>query len=594
MGRGRHGAAQPRLQQSQRSIHAQRFSGAHVLLTATAGAAAIAGVSFVNCCQGSLSAFRRAGPSVTTASSFASPICARRIRWLNRIRTVALRAQGDKDSDKPETPIRSDKASRETAIAWIDSSLSTPAGRALGRGVFLASSLEERNRRAKEGINTLSEFLEEAAAEAEADIAAVAEAEAAVVGGWGLDDEDQELDFPVIDLPLGQGAGGPWSKPGLDEEEEFEFDETPVQAVEDCVLLAVHFFAAQGRSWLGAESWPNAIMLQASVPGMDHEGVEDALRRDISPEVVSSEELREVVDAFVASTWGDSSRPGASRMMLIATPPPHAAIQYTSGVLFGYAVRGLVLRMSLDRQFGTSPETIASARKRLERQFACRPLAKPSGTAVCGDEDCVEREPTLMEYAIEFFGHRDWAALCRPADASVAVLEDELEDCLQGLNMLSGTDEEELREYPSMILGNENELPLDELTLLSQQEWESFERRAIALGALLADAEALADSRAGPPLVTRGTRPAAQWVAQLVGSGALSGVRHDQSQSVARTLNAPMQKVVQALRNVFLASKLKAARHGLMRQYASQATETKPEPRTDADSEVAEGDDGDA
>lgn len=426
---------------------------------------------------------------------------------------------------------RQEQMAREAAAAWLDDRMRTLDGRAIGHRLFMAPT-DQRRQRAEEGLEAVRTLLAEAD---KADTGALEEATA------------------------------------------------------DAVLLSTHMFAAQAGTWLGADSWPTAIMTQATPPGFESSEVERVLLRDVVSQAVSAEEVREVVGAFVEATWGEESRLAVAEQrgfagVMVSAPPQFAAIQYSIGVLWGYALRGLVLRLALDRALGTLPESSASARRRLERQLAslgegqeARPPASGASTrAATGGASSSEASPTLLQYAAEFFGHADWAALCKPADATVAALEGELEEALPGLAMLAGAEDDEGAQSTALIGfdkdddGEDGEMPAEEMIMLTQEEWEAFQRRSVGIGALLADAEALVDAEAGP--LQRGRRAASKWTQQLVRSGALSGVRREHGSMLAGRLSNPAKRLAEVLRTDFLASKLRSARHGLERLYGRKTT----------------------
>jgi len=107
------------------------------------------------------------------------------------------------------------------------------------------------------------------------------------------------------------------------------------------------------------------------------------------------------------------------------------------------------------------------------------------------------------------------------------------------------------------------------LIVRPQEDFANFLRRAIGIGALLADAEALVDAQLGP--LPRGATPSTFWAHDLVMSGALSSVRRESGAMVARRLNVPMRRLVDALRNNVLASKLTSARRGLEDLFAKDS-----------------------
>jgi len=334
---------------------------------------------------------------------------------------------------------------------------------------------------------------------------------------------------------------------------------------DDGVFLAVHAFAAQSDAWFGGDAWPNAIMLQASVPGMTLEEVERIVRRDLAPQAVSAEEVAEVVEAFVSATWGgaiDTAELSGVSSVMISTAPQFAAIQYCIGVLWGYALRGLVLRLALDRALGTLPDTLGTMQQRLERQLEG---GNTSGAMITG------KKVSLLDYANDFFGHEDWESLCRPSDAAVNFLDAELEESLPALAMLTGNEESDVD--VGVLLGEDDddtELELEDMIFLPSEDWEAFQRRSVALGALLADAEALVDTEVGP--LSRGSQMAQAWVNELIRGGALTGPRREQGITLISRLNEPLHRLADALRNNLLSYKIRSARRGLERLYRQNDT----------------------
>ncbi|CAE8638235.1 unnamed protein product, partial [Polarella glacialis] len=292
--------------------------------------------------------------------------------------------------------------------------------------------------------------------------------------------------------------------------------------------------------------------------------------------VVSRAEAQAVLDAYITATWGEASRfnqtPGIEGIM-VSTPPQQGAIQYCIGVLWGYSLRGLIQRLVLDRSLGTMPEFLNDKRQRLERALALDDDSASSGADRSLDDDKgADRSkgaPSLMQYAMEFFGHADWTALCKPSDPAITLLEAELEETMQGMAMLASAGAED-DEFEYMIVGDDDPDSDDseEMVMLDQEDWEAFQRRATAIGCLLADAEALVGEEVGP--LPRGADSG--WVQHLVNSGALSGTRPEQGRMVASKLLAPIQRLAEVLRNRLLPSKLKSAQQGLNELFASAAS----------------------
>lgn len=406
---------------------------------------------------------------------------------------------------------------REATLAWLDDHLNTLDARTLGRGLFLARE-DQRSNRSKAGLRTLTDVLEEA----------------------------------------------------RDAEENVDQDEI----AEDSVFLGVHLFAAQADMWLGANAWPDAIMMRASVPIVGKLDVAKAMLRGVRPQVITVEEVSDIVDAFVSATWGERVNPrgfkGGVIDFVIVSPAQFSALQYAIGILWGFAMRNLVLRYALDHSIGSVPETAASARRRLERQFS----------RVSAD---MNTRSSLLQYANDFFGHREWVGLCRPSDATLSVLEHELEEILPSLALLTGYNESDFDQNESVsveILGRSmfettladdeaaESVTMDDMVALSLSDWEGFTRRAVAIGALLADAEAFVDSRLGS--LSRGRRFSSQWVLELIRHGALSGIRREQGSMTTTRLQHPIRRLVTVLRTDFLASKLRTARAGLEKVFADE------------------------
>ena len=58
-------------------------------------------------------------------------------------------------------------------------------------------------------------------------------------------------------------------------------------------------------------------------------------------------------------------------------------ISIVPGILWGYALRGMVKRLSLDRQLGTVPELLAAQRWQLERALVGAPSKCNATKLVC-------------------------------------------------------------------------------------------------------------------------------------------------------------------------------------------------------------------
>jgi len=379
----------------------------------------------------------------------------------------------------------------------------------------------------------------------------------------------------------------------------------------DAAWLAVHIYATHIDAWLGVDAWPNAVMINASVPGLEIDAVVRAVLRDLKPYSVSAEEVREVVEAYVTATWGQPQtfeRVEFLDGLVVSCPPAFASLQYSIGVLWGFALRGLVLRLALDRATGTVPETLSSARSRLERQFAAPAKPVTSSTpksqkeelrslllsdtrlvaGAVGEMPLDSQRPTLMKYATEFFGHFDWMELCQPMDAAIRVLEAEIEEGSNVLAMLAASEEDSTvllslsgagDGVPRSLAGggddeeeDESETDDDEefrdlFVLLPQSDWAAFQRRAIVVGALLADAEAFVVAHAGP--LQRGVRASTKWAQRLVRTGALSRVRVEQAGMVAKQINSPIRRLMDAIKKNIIPSKLRSARDGLDKLFGS-------------------------
>lgn len=427
------------------------------------------------------------------------------------------------------------KARQEAALAWLEEKVRTSEVLTASRPLFLCA-LEDRKRVAEKGIEKLRKVLRQ-----------VREKPVNVVG----------------------------------------------QATADSVFMTVHHLAIEAKTWLGPSSWTDAIMLQASVPGVPIEVAEEAFLRKLDTQSVSRQEVQEVINAFVAATWGDQSLIDAAHdqgfgALAISTLPHFAAVQYSIGILWGYALRGLVLRLAMDRRFGTVPESPADIRRRLERA-----MAADSEDSATQEEEFryvqppptqTGHSPSLMDYASSFFSHADWAALCKPSDAAISALESELEDAIPDLAMLTGAeesdDEIDLDSLDSELMADDEDedgepSPKDMVTL-ELQHWQAFQRRAAVLGSLLADAEALVESEMG--VLPRGARPASKWVSQIVRAGALSSIRLEQGAMVAKRILEPHRRLAKALKEVLVPSKLKAARKGLELFFKSEPPSTTDEP----------------
>jgi len=103
--------------------------------------------------------------------------------------------------------------------------------------------------------------------------------------------------------------------------------------------------------------------------------------------------------------------------------------------------------------------------------------------------------------------------------------------------------------------------------LLPQSDWAAFQRRAIVVGALLADAEAFVVAHAGP--LQRGVRASTKWAQRLVRTGALSRVRVEQAGMVAKQINSPIRRLMDAIKKNIIPSKLRSARDGLDKLFGS-------------------------
>jgi len=417
-----------------------------------------------------------------------------------------------------------DEHSREAILAWIDEHLQTLEGAELGRRLFMTQP-DQQTRAAEAGLEAIQKLLEKSAKKS-----------------------------PKSAEKLGA----------------------------DAVFLTMHYYAVLSGTSLGADAWPNAVMMHASVPGASQDQVDQVLLRDLSPAMVSPSEVRAVVDAFVAANWGEQGRVASEHGfdgVVISVLPEFAALQYSIGVLWGYALRGLVLRLALDRSLNTIPETITSARKRLERQLDLEIDIEAEQQQVEGmsaddsdelrrlllsDAEAKHSGPTLLSYASEFFGHKEWIELCKPTDATAKILEAELEESTSVLSMLVGVNTFEDDEL-GLVEVQDEEDDEDEagafMAMLPEPEWEAYQRRSIMIGALLADAEARVEALLGP--MQRGKAPAARFVNRLTKSGALTSVRFEQGSMMASRIQAPFHRLAEALRKNLISSKLRQARQGL-------------------------------
>merc|ERR1719362_1207091 len=131
--------------------------------------------------------------------------------------------------------------------------------------------------------------------------------------------------------------------------------------------------------------------------------------------------------------------------------------------------------------------------------------------------------------------------------------------------MLAGVDEDDAEAIAVLGLSEDEDVELDEMVTLLQEEWEAFQRRAVALGGLLADAEALAETEVGQ--LPRGQRRAALWAQHLVRSGALTGMRREHGSMAAGRIAGPLLRLAAVLRRDFLPSKLRSAASGLNRLF---------------------------
>ncbi|CAE7838554.1 rlmJ [Symbiodinium sp. CCMP2592] len=302
------------------------------------------------------------------------------------------------------------------------------------------------------------------------------------------------------------------------------------------------------------------IQAAASVPGLKAEDAVTAALAGIPHSVVSRDESQRVVEAYVSATWGEEKSLSdednvAFDGVMISTSPQHASIQYCLGVLWGYAVRGLVKRLALDRTLGTVPEALATQKQQLERALAIGdPDPSPTDSSPPG-------RSTFLQYASDFFSHSDWAALCQPVSGAVHVIEAELQEAMHAMAILASLESQDFDEDFEVVSGSnedfENDFRIDAV-LLDQAEWKGFQHRAIVYGCLLADAEGILDTHVGP--LPRSRR---SWVKTLVQTNALSDVRPDQSRRVAAGILAPIQRVAKVLRERVLTTKLREARRSL-------------------------------
>jgi len=336
-------------------------------------------------------------------------------------------------------------------------------------------------------------------------------------------------------------------------------DSQEIQKVTDALFLNLYICGAQVGAWLGADAWP-ASLSKASVPGLLPKDVLRAALAGIDSQVVKEDETQKILDAYVTATWGDE----ASLIdavdenfdgIMVSTPPQQASIQYCLGILWGYAFRGMVKRLALDRQLDTVPESLAAQRWQLERALAIdfnTSSSKPG-------------PPTFMQYANEFFSHEQWAELCRPSNAAVILMEAELQEAMHAMAILSSVSQDDDMEVISSSEEEfENDFELD-LVLLDQAEWKAFQYRAVAYGSLVADAEALVEAEV--PL----ERSDQSWVTKLVQTRVLTDIRPDQSRMVAAGIQAPIRRVVQVLREKVLQTKLTEARSSLTKMMADRA-----------------------
>eukprot|EP00933_Yihiella_yeosuensis_P015759 TRINITY_DN13640_c0_g1_i1.p1 TRINITY_DN13640_c0_g1~~TRINITY_DN13640_c0_g1_i1.p1 ORF type:complete len:501 (+),score=102.52 TRINITY_DN13640_c0_g1_i1:226-1503(+) len=400
-------------------------------------------------------------------------------------------------------------------MAWLDERTKTQDATEIGKALFLASE-DERKAAVQEGFNLLHKLLVEA------------------------NNNSGEAFF---------------------------------EAASDGIFMGTYLIGAQAEASIGPDAWPIAFMDNATVPGLSLNETLNALLHDVPKETVSRNEVEAVVRAYTTAAWGESGSEVAKRRgfdgLMVSVLPQQAAIQYCIGILWGYALRGLIKRLAFDRSLGTVPEPIEAKHKSLERALAWDETKTKDDAAT----DTAKKEPsrlTLLSYATEFFGHRDWIGLCRPSDSAIDLLEEELEEAIQGMAVLTSAmaEDDDIEVMTLPIDGNDasdddggdidSEDVMDDSIVLEQKDWEHFQRRATALGSLLADAEALVDSEAGP--LPRGRK---LWVEKLIRSGALSGVRPDQTAMVASGIASPIQRLATAIKHRVVGSKMKEARRGL-------------------------------
>jgi len=332
------------------------------------------------------------------------------------------------------------------------------------------------------------------------------------------------------------------------------------KASADAIFLAMYTCAAKAGVDIGIDAWPATFLSKASVPGLKAQDAVTAALAGIPHSVVSRDESQRVVEAYVSATWGEEKSLSdednvAFDGVMISTSPQHASIQYCLGVLWGYAVRGLVKRLALDRTLDTVPEALATRKQQLERALAIGdPNPSPSDSSPPG-------RSSFLQYASDFFSHSDWAALCHPVSGAVHVIEAELQEAMHAMAILASLESQDFDEDFEVVSGSnedfENDFRIDAV-LLDQAEWKGFQYRAIVYGCLLADAEGILDTHVGP--LPRSRR---SWVKTLVQTNALSDVRPDQSRRVAAGILAPIQRVAKVLRERVLTTKLREARRSL-------------------------------
>lgn len=334
------------------------------------------------------------------------------------------------------------------------------------------------------------------------------------------------------------------------------------KASADAIFLAMYTCAAKAGVDIGIDAWPATFLSKASVPGLKAEDAVTAALAGIHHSVVSRDESRRVVQAYVSATWGEEKSLSdednvAFDGVMISTSPQHASIQYCLGVLWGYAVRGLVKRLALDRTMDTVPEALATQKQQLERALAIGdPDPSPTNSSPPG-----RGRSSFLQYASDFFSHSDWAALCQPVSGAVHVIEAELQEAMHAMAILASLESQDFEEDFEVVSGSnedfENDFRIDAV-LLDQAEWKGFQYRAIVYGCLLADAEGILDTHVGP--LPRSQR---SWVKTLVQTNALSDVRPDQSRRMAAGILAPIQRVAKVLRERVLTTKLREARRSL-------------------------------